>query len=292
MNGLSVWKGHGLGNDYLVLSAADVGGVPGVGVIRGLCDRHFGLGSDGLLVGHLDREPVGLRIYNPDGSEAEKSGNGLRIYGAWLYGRGSVGRDPFEVALARDVVTMEVLGEVEDGAVDIRVAMGRASFQGADVGFEPEPGEALESELDLGDGLHAVVNPVSTANPHCVVFVDALDRDDFLARAPRLATHVAFPAGTNVQFARVAGPDELEVWIWERGVGETLASGSSSCAAAAVATRLGLLGERDVTVRMRGGPVRVQVGTDFDLTLRGPAQVIYEARVPRPVLAGWAAAAP
>ncbi len=287
MEALSISKGHGLGNDYLVVSASDVDGVPAPGLIRGACDRHFGLGSDGLLVGYLDREPVGLRIYNPDGSEAEKSGNGLRIFGAWLYGRGAVGGEPFRVALSRDVVTMEVLGVEANGAVDVRVAMGRASFRGADVGFEPEAGEALETELELGDDLRAVVNPVSTANPHCVVFVEELDRDDFLARAPRLATHPAFPAGANVQFARVAGPAELEVWIWERGVGETLASGSSSCATAAVATRLGLLGDRDVRVRMRGGSVGVHVAEDFELTLRGPAQIIYEARVPGPVVAAW-----
>ncbi len=289
MDELVIAKGHGLGNDYLVVSAADVGGVPGEGLIRRVCDRHFGLGSDGLLVGFLDRDPVGLRIYNPDGSEAEKSGNGLRIFGAWLYRRGLVGRDPFQVALSKDVVSMQVLGERDDGSVDIRVAMGRASFAGADVGFAPEPGEALRSELDLGNGLTAVVTPVSTANPHCVVVVDVLDRDDFLARAPRLATHEAFPAGTNVQFAKVVGPGALEIWIWERGVGETLASGSSSCAAAAAATRLGLLDERDVTVRMRGGSVGVHVAENYELTLRGPAQIIYEARVPGEVWSAWRA---
>lgn len=284
---MQIWKGQALGNDYLVAEAAEVAEVVGDGFVRGVCDRHRGLGSDGILVGDVTASPIGLRIYNPDGSEAEKSGNGLRIFGAWLYGRGLVGRDAFEVALPKDTVSMQVEGEHDDGAIDLRVAMGQASFQGRDVGFTPEPGLALESALDLGDNLTAVVNPVSTANPHCVVFVDALDRDDFLARAPRLAVHPSFPAGTNVQFARVAGPAELEIWIWERGVGETLASGSSSCAAAAAARRLGLLDADAVTVRMRGGQVGLVLDADFNITLRGPAQVVYEANVPPAVVAGW-----
>ncbi|HKJ91693.1 MAG TPA: diaminopimelate epimerase, partial [Longimicrobiales bacterium] len=276
MKELRLSKGQALGNDYLVADAADVG-TPSAALVRGLCDRHFGLGSDGLLVGRLDAEPIELRIYNPDGSAAEKSGNGLRIFGAWLYRRDRVERAPFPVALPKDTVSMQVLAEHDDGSVDITVAMGRASFQGADVGFTPEAGYALGQTLDLGGGLQAIVNPVSTGNPHCVVFVDALERDDFLARAPRLATHPAFAHGANVQLARVAGPDRLEAWIWERGVGETLASGSSASAVAAAAVRLGLVQERRLTIAMQGGEVGVVVGEDFSIQLNGPAQVVFEA---------------
>lgn len=287
MTDLRVSKGQALGNDYLVADFADVD-TPSAALVRGLCSRHFGVGSDGLLVGRLDTDPVQLRIYNPDGSSAEKSGNGLRIFGAWLFRRGLVGRAPFRVALSTDTVTMEVRAEHDDGSVDITVAMGRASFLGADVGFTPEPGYALGQTLDLGDGLVAVVNPVSTGNPHCVVFVDALDRDDFLARAPRLAVHPAFANGVNTQFARVAGPDRIEAWIWERGVGETLASGSSASAISAAAVRLGLVQARALTVAMPGGEVEVAVGDDFELTLSGPAQVVFEAVVPDRVAEGWA----
>src|SRR5690606_40254208 len=111
--------------------------------------------------------------------------------------------------------------------------------RGADVGVKPEPGEALGAELDLGEAGTARVNPVSLGNPHCVVFVDELDRADFLRRAPALATHPAFVAGTNVQFARVAGPDRLEAWVWQRGAGGTLAAVSRACALPAVARRPG-----------------------------------------------------
>ncbi|HEX6940402.1 MAG TPA: diaminopimelate epimerase [Longimicrobiales bacterium] len=287
-------KGQALGNDYIVLDAADLGAPPSAALVRALCDRHFGVGSDGVLVGELDDAAApgafGLRIFNPDGTEAEKSGNGLRIFGAYLHDRGRVGTEPFEVRLARDAVRMQVRGMEPGGALRIVVDMGRASFRGADVGFTPEPGDAFGHVLDLGDGLVAAVNPVSMGNPHCVVFVDALDREDFLRRAPRLATHAAFAAGTNVQFARPAARDALEAWIWERGAGETLASGSSACAVAAAAARLGLVDGPALTVRMPGGDVGVLLEADGMVRLEGPAQIVYHGAVRAEVAAAWTTA--
>ncbi|HEX7089347.1 MAG TPA: diaminopimelate epimerase [Longimicrobiales bacterium] len=272
-------KGQALGNDYLVLDAADLPWPLEPHRIRMLCDRHLGIGSDGILLGFLEERPIRLRIYNPDGSEAEKSGNGLRIFAAYLHGRGIVRDEPFAVALPKDTVEMRVEATLPDGQLMIAVDIGTPSFLGAAVGFVPEPGEALGVELDLGEAGAARVNPVSLGNPHCVVFVDELDRADFLRRAPALATHPAFAAGTNVQFARVAGPDRLEAWIWERGVGETLASGSSASAVAAAARRLGLVAARDLVVDMPGGRVQVQAGEGEALRLRGPAEIVYRGRL-------------
>lgn len=311
MHDLSIAKGHGLGNDYLILDVADLRralgerdlrlppahalrpGAPAEPALlatlaKRICDRHFGLGSDGLLLADPSTDPVRLRIINPDGTEAEKSGNGLRIFGAWLHERGRVGRRPFPVELIRDTVEMTVLGVAADGARDIVVEMGKASFRGEDAGFAPEAGEALGWDLDLGEGLRAEVNPLSLSNPHCVVFVDALERGDFLARAPRICTHPeAFPAGTNVQFARVVGPARVEAWIWERGAGETLASGSSASAVASAALRRGLIDAREVTVAMPGGEVEIRISEAWDVRLRGPAQPVYRAAVPGAVVEGW-----
>jgi diaminopimelate epimerase len=171
---------------------------------------------------------------------------------------------------------MRVEAELDDGAVLVRVQMGGARFEGARIGFGPEPGEALGHELPLPAGGTAAVNTVYLGNPHCVVFVDELDRADFLDRAPQLCTHDAFSAGTNVQFARVAGPREVEAWIWERGVGETLASGSSACAVAAAAVRRGFAQPGRFEVEMRGGSVEVGVDENFEIELLGPAQLVYE----------------
>ena len=275
---MRIAKGHGLGNDYLVVDRIDLEYELTPPRTRAICDRHRGLGSDGILIGDIATIPFGLDILNPDGTVAEKSGNGLRIFAAWLHGRGLVRTGEwFDVKLVKDAVRMRVEEEGAHGVLQVRVEMGRASFLGRDAGFTPEPGEALGSTLRLRDGKSAEVNPVSLSNPHCVVFVDTLDRADFLERAPQLCTHAAFPAGTNVQFARVAGPGVIELWIWERGADETQASGSSACAATAAAVKRGLVEPGTFEARMPGGSAQVTVHDDFAIELRGPVQMIYEA---------------
>lgn len=275
MRDLPFSKGHGLGNDYLIVDQADLSFQITPAFIQAMCDRHRGAGSDGLLVGRIDDGKFHLRIYNPDGSEAEKSGNGLRIFGAYLYGRGLVKQDWFDVQLVKDTVQMRVEEELEAGALMIRAAMGRAAFQ------------HMDHELDLQHGVTARVNSLSLSNPHCVVFVDDFDRDDFLERAPQLCKHPFFEAGTNVQFARVLEPTVIAAWIWERGVGETLASGSSSCAVAAAAVRRGFVKPGLLTVRMPGGDAEVEVAEDFNVKLRAPAQLIFSGRISAAVLEGW-----
>ncbi|CAN5856872.1 diaminopimelate epimerase [soil metagenome] len=279
MGDITFFKGQALGNDYFVIDAATLPAPLTTDQAVLLCDRHRGAGSDGVLLADLSTTPVTLRIINPDGTDAEKSGNGLRIFGAYLFHHGLVQRDEwFDVRLPRDTVSMRIEDDLDDGAVMIRARMGRASFEGSLIAFEPEPGEALGYELALPHGGSAAVNTVYLGNPHCVVFVDELDRADFVARAPQLCTHAAFGAGTNVQFARVIGPRELEIWIWERGAGETLASGSSACAATAAAVRRGFVQPGQFDVQMPGGHAEITVSEDFEIELLGPAQMLYAAR--------------
>lgn len=276
---VSVSKGHGLGNDYLVADASALPAPLSPARIRFLCDRHRGLGSDGILLADLS-EGIALRIFNPDGTEAEKSGNGLRIFGAWLYRHGRVGLGEwFEVRLVRDTVRMRVEAELAHGALRIRVELGRAVFRGESVAFAPQRGEVLDYELALPAGGTARINTVSLSNPHCVVFTDRLQRGDFLQRAPQLCTHPAFTAGTNVQFARVAGERTLEAWIWERGAGETLASGSSASAVCAAAVRRGLVQAGLLEVIMPGGTASVEVTGGYEVILVAPAQLIYQANL-------------
>jgi diaminopimelate epimerase len=286
MSDIRFFKGQALGNDYLVVDAAEVEMTPERA--RFICDRHRGAGSDGILIGEVDRRPFRLRILNPDGTWAEKSGNGLRIFGAWLYHRGLVQfNEWFDVELPRDTVSMRVEAELDAGTLMIRAQMGRAQFEGALIRFQPEPGEALGYELELPGGGTAAVNTVYLGNPHCVVFVDELERDDFLRRAPRLCTHPAFGAGTNVQFARVVGPNEIEAWIWERGAGETLASGSSACAVAAAAVKRGFVRPGQFIISMEGGEAEVTVSEGYEVMLLGPAQVVYEGRLLGKVVERW-----
>lgn len=283
MNTLRFQKGHGLGNDYLVVDAADLTCELTPARARLLCDRHRGIGSDGVLLADLSNG-VALRIINPDGTEAEKSGNGLRIFGAYLHGRGLVGMDWFDVSLTKDTVSMRVEELLDNGVLMIRVEMGRASFEPDAVAFTPESAGApgitgAPYRVALRNGATADINTVSLSNPHCVVFVDELQREDFVARAPQLCTHHSFKAGTNVQFAHVLDATTVEAWIWERGAGETLASGSSASAVCAAAVKRGFLKPGAFEVRMQGGSAEVEVSADYMVKLRGPAQIILEGRL-------------
>lgn len=269
------WKGHALGNDYIVLDGAG-SGTPAPGVVRALCDRHRGIGSDGLLVADPSADPVGLRIFNPDGGEAEKSGNGLRILAAWLKDTGRIGDGPFRVALPGETVEMVVV-DTAAGVHTVRVDMGRPSFRAGDIPFHRLDPDAEVQGFSLAvDGTPLGIHLVSLGNPHCVVFLDLLDDERFRQLAPALQAHPGFGAGVNVQFARVVDDDTLEIRVWERGAGETLASGSSACAVVAAAHRSGRIDAREVRVVMPGGEVTVEHGDDGHLHLTGEAVIIFE----------------
>jgi diaminopimelate epimerase len=271
------FKGHGLGNDYVALAMEGLGFELTPPAVRLLCDRHTGVGSDGILA----RVPssaagFGVRIFNPDGSEAEKSGNGLRIFAAYLLEQGDVEeRAPFTVETPGGIVRMEVLQVSADGVLSVEVEMGTATFRSADVGLPGPDRETEDEPLELASGDVVRINTVSIGNPHCVVFADELDLDDLRRRAPQISTHPSFERGINVQFAVPMEPDGVEAWVWERGAGETRASGSSACAVAAAAVRRGLVSERQVAVRMPGGTLHVHVRDDWSLVLRGPVESVY-----------------
>lgn len=251
------WKYHGLGNDYLVveaereLSSAE---------IRRICHRNFGVGSDGIL---LQTNPssggdFGLRILNPDGSEAEKSGNGLRIFSRYLFDIGAVEHRPF---------TIDTLGGQAEATVDVKaeaitVSMGQARLVERDVALTVDNRTLAGQQVDIG-------------NPHFVLFQDAVSPAETLLLGPLLEAHAHFPARTNVQFARIINRQCLQLEIWERGAGYTLASGSSSCAAAAAAFWLGHC-DACVTVQMPGGNLAIAIDERDGVTLTGPVVKVME----------------
>jgi diaminopimelate epimerase len=263
-------KGHGLGNDYLVVRAVDLpGGVLGADAARRLCDRHRGIGADGVLVHESsERADAAVRIFNPDGSEAEKSGNGLRILAKYLWDHGHLDRPTFTVETRGGVVACQCL--VTNGRVDrVAVEMGRATFQASEIPMQGLTGEAVDVPLDVGTE-RLVVTALSVGNPHCVVFQNDADETRCRALGPVLERHAAFPNRTNVQLARMFDRASLAIHIWERGAGYTLASGSSSCAAAAAAVRTARADPGRIRVAMPGGELTVDVRTDRSLRLEGP----------------------
>lgn len=267
-------KGHGLGNDYLVIEQTDLPGALSTGAIVKICDRNWGVGSDGILLRvPTTRADFGLRIFNPDGSEAEKSGNGLRIFAKYLRDHGHATRDVFTVDTPGGVVECQC--RLDHGRVTfVTVEMGRATFKPAEIPMTSAAPEAVGVSLSLGDAGTVTATAVSVGNPHCVVFVDRLDDGETRRLGPLLERHAAFPNRTNVQFAKVLGRDAIEIRIWERGAGYTLASGSSSCGAASAAVRNGHCDHGRISVRMPGGELVVHVRPDFTLKLEGPVEEV------------------
>jgi len=245
-----------------------------------------------LLLVPTTRADFGLRIFNPDGSEAEKSGNGLRIFAKYLWDHGHAhGRKTFTVDTRGGVV--ECTCHERDGRVNfVTVEMGRATFRALDIPMNGPDREVVSVPLQLADGRTLTATAVSVGNPHCVVFVDRLDEADVRALGPQLERHPAFPQRTNVQFARVAGRDAVDILIWERGAGYTLASGSSSCGAAAAAVRNGLCDHGRVTVRMPGGTLVIEVRADWSLRLEGPVEEVYTGTLSEEFARAWLAPGP
>ncbi len=268
-------KGHGLGNDYIVIDAADLAAPLAPGQIARICDRNWGVGSDGILlmVPAWAGADFGVRILNPDGSEAEKSGNGLRIFAKYLHDHGHAKRETFTVATKGGRV--ECRCHVEDGRVRlVTVEMGRCTFRASEIPMNGPEREAVGVPL-MVDGGTLSVTAVSVGNPHCVIFTDRLDEALVRRLGPLVERHPAFPNRTNVQWARVVSRSRVDILIWERGAGFTLASGSSSSAVACAAVRNGFCDHGEVTVTMPGGTLSVEVRPDWSIRLQGPVEEVY-----------------
>ena len=265
---MKLWRAHALGNDYLVV---EEGPALTPSLVRALCHRHRGMGSDGILEPTPSKEAdSGLIIWNPDGSVAEKSGNGLRIFARWLVEQGH-GRN-LSIALTHEVVQCEIFSD------RIAVEMGRCHFEPSKVPVQAEE-PVIDATWQVGSHLLQVV-AVGVGNPHCVVF-----RQEDLEQLPwrewgrLLERDSRFPNRANVQIARVLGEQLVEIRIWERGAGETSASGSSSCAVVAAGVKTGRLRRGEIVVHMPGGVLEVTIREDNSLLLTGPVEVVGRVEV-------------
>ncbi|MFH1764442.1 MAG: diaminopimelate epimerase [Gemmatimonadota bacterium] len=298
--GSSFFKGHGHGNDYLVFEQGDAWHVTAE-TVQAICHRHRGVGGDGI-VAFLSKEasegrqegrreessppPFRLRMFNPDGSEFERSGNGLRVFGAYLFSKGAVeARRGFPVEVGGEVVGMDILGEEPGGLLNVAVEMGIARFGIDAVGGRREA-FGVDSTLDGPDGSPLELHLVSMGNPHCVVVRDELREEDLLELGPFLTANRAFAAGTNVQLAQVRGAGEVQILIWERGVGRTASSGTSACAVASACVRGGLLQAGRIQVGMEGGSFTVQVSQQMTVRLEGPVQPLLTGELTEEFLCG------
>ncbi len=266
-------KSHGLGNEYIVLDSENISFQLTTNAIRRLCNIHFGIGSDGIVMkvpsGKAD---FGFRVYNPDGSEAEKSGNGLRILCKYLYDYGFTKNKQFSLETLTDVVYAEIVEEKDGKAFKITVDMGKAVFTSANIPVNSQKSEFIGEIIGVGDRKFEV-NCVSVGNPHCVIIKDDLNEEEIKKYGPLIENHTLFPNRINVQFAKVLSRNEAQILIWERGAGYTLASGSSSCAASSVLVKRGLI-DGDLTMNMQGGTLKIQIDNDWNIRMTGEVREI------------------
>ncbi|MEA5567583.1 diaminopimelate epimerase [Anabaena sp. UHCC 0399] len=258
-------KYHALGNDYLVINPQDLSFDLTPEKIKIICDRNFGIGSDGILLGQLPSNTAkfALHIFNPDGSEAEKSGNGLRIFSRYLWDMGLVDEKPFSI----ETVGGLVQSVIKDAGKTVQVEMGKVSFWSSDINVVGDNREVIQEKITVGDKTFYFC-AATIGNPHCVIPLAEINPDIAKEYGSRLEVHPLFPNRTNVQFMKVLDRNTIQIEIWERGAGYTLASGSSSSAAAATAHKLGLC-DSEITVKMPGGEILIQIKDDFHISMTG-----------------------
>ncbi len=265
-------KYHGLGNDYLVIdpNIYDVNLTPDA--VRLICDRHFGVGADGILYGPVSSEnDLSVRIFNPDGSEAEKSGNGLRIFAKYLFEKEYVSNKNFNIKTLGGIVGVQIKDE---SANLIKIDMGTISFLSTDIPVKGREREVVDEELEI-NGSKYKVTCLSIGNPHCVIPMREISEQKARELGPYVENHDMFPNRINMQLLKVIDKKNIEIRIWERGAGYTLASGSSSCAAAVAAYKLGMVDDI-INVKMPGGRLLVEIGPDKHIHLTGPVKKVFE----------------
>ena len=265
-------KYHALGNDYIVIDPKHLPAQLTTEQVKTICHRNFGVGSDGILLGPLPAQNAkcALKIYNPDGSLAEKSGNGLRIFSRYLWDTKFVGNDEFAIQTEGGVVRSTVF---DDGKM-VRVEMGQVSFASDKIPVTGPPREVINEKISIG-GREFNYCAATIGNPHCVLPLPEISARLAHEFGPLLEIHPNFPRKTNVQFLKVHDRANIQIEIWERGAGYTLASGSSSSATAAVAHKLGLV-DKNVSVHCPGGIIQIEIRDGFDILMTGSVTKVSE----------------
>ena len=272
-------KAHSLGNDFLIVEPKERGGIPDIpGFARRVCNRHIGVGADGLILATIEDKAkalAGFRIFNADGSESEISGNGLRCAAAYFFAGKEISGPKILFRTSTGDRECDLI-EIEGQPPRIRVEMGPPRFASEDIPFDD--GDRHEKVSDYPLFIHGKIHPVtlvSMGNPHCAIFFDSFpDRIERLVIGREVEIHPFFPNRTNVEFIRVLSRSEIEVHFFERGVGETMSSGSGS-SAAAVAAILKNLTDRKVSVRTSMGNIIVEWEKDR-VFQSAPVELVFE----------------
>lgn len=268
-------KYQATGNDFILIN--DMDGVLSFTPeqVRALCDRHYGVGADGLIVARKSaKADAYMLFYNPDGSLAEMCGNGIRCFAKFLYEQEIVKKKKMEIETKAGIKEVELFFDKGDPFA-AKVNMGKVSFKAKDIPTllaEPEK-EVIEVPLKLEE-TEVYVSCVSVGNPHCVIFLDEIDRINLEKLGSKIENHQAFPQRTNVELVTVLSENRLKVRVWERGAGATLACGTGAVASAAVAIKLGLA-KSPVRLDLPGGHLFVEFDEEGNAYLEGPTEHVF-----------------
>lgn len=273
-------KMHGCGNDYIYVngfieSCDDWGALS-----EKLSDRHFFVGSDGVIVIlPSDVADFRMRMFNADGSEGKMCGNGSRCVAKYCFDKGLTDKTEFTLETLAGIKTLSL--QVENGVTkSVSVGMGRAEFASAKVPVIWDGDEVVNQKLSLSSG-DWQITCVSMGNPHCVTFIKDSPRTlNLESIGPEFENNAIFPERVNTEFIRVIDDKTLEMRVWERGSGETLACGTGACASVAAAVKNGICraGE-EITVKLLGGDLNITCSEDYEITMRGPAEIAFEGEV-------------
>lgn len=272
---MKFYKYHALGNDYIVLDPGEFDCELNEKLIRRICHRNFGIGADGILYGPTKSPEAdfAIRIFNSDGSEAEKSGNGLRIFARFLWDKAKVRHAQFTIL----TIGGKVKARIHEKGKKVTVDMGTVSFNSEEIPITGPPRQVLNEEMQIRQE-HLTFCAATIGNPHCVILCDNVSDDLARTLGPLIETNTRFPNRTNVQFMQVLDRSNIRIEIWERGAGYTLASGSSASAAAAVARRLNLC-DPQIKVHMPGGQIDIIISDEFSITMTGPVTKVAEGLI-------------
>ncbi len=274
-------KSHGIGNDFVVVDGFQES-IPEdllPETARRLCDRHFGIGSDGLILVLPSRTATfRMRMLNPDGSEAEMCGNGIRCFAKYVFDRGLTHETQITVETLAGIMAPRLI--VKDGKAQmVRVDMGEPRLQRKDIPMKGPDGDGeVVGEKIKVEGDRYDITAVSMGNPHCVIFVDNVEHFPVAKVGPKIETHNLFPQRTNVHFVQVLNSSEIQVRTWERGAGITLACGTGACACA-VAAALNKRTGRKVTTHLPGGDLLIEWSGDNRITMTGPAEEVFTGSI-------------
>ncbi len=269
---------QGIGNDYIYVNCFEEG-VPDdpAALSRRLSDRHFGVGSDGLiLIRPTENGDAMMDLYNADGSRAMMCGNGIRCVGRYVYERGIAKKETLRIDTLSGVKTLRL--DVQDGAVrSIEVDMGAPILEPARIPVLLPGERAVAVPAEIG-GERFSVTCVSMGNPHCVLFVDDADALELPAIGPKFERNPLFPEGVNTEFVEVISRGELKMRVWERGSGETWACGTGACASLAAAVLCGYA-DQSAVVHLRGGDLQIRWEEGGSVFMRGPAEFVFDGEI-------------